>query len=99
VAAARSVADDQRDELVVAERGGAVAAQLLARPIVGRQVLHLTLSGPVYWADAGRAPLVAVRRGRGGDRERGVRRPARQGNAAGARRDRRRARRRRRPVP
>src|SRR5262249_40902955 len=44
VAAARPVADDQREQLVVAERRHTMTAQLLARPIVGRQVLHLTPS-------------------------------------------------------
>ena len=34
-AATRAVADDQRDQLVVAERRRAVMQQLLARPIVG----------------------------------------------------------------
>src|SRR5437764_15484897 len=41
IAAPRPLPDHQRDELVVAERRGPMTAQFLARPIVGRQVLHL----------------------------------------------------------
>src|SRR5262249_52866205 len=49
VTAARSVADDEREEFVVAERRDAMTAQLLSRPILRQQVLHLTpsLSRPV----------------------------------------------------
>ena len=43
VAATRAVAEHQRDQLVVAERRRAMMPQLLARPIVGQQVFHLTL--------------------------------------------------------
>jgi len=42
VAAVAPAADHERDEFVVAERGRAVAQQLLARTIVGRQILHRT---------------------------------------------------------
>ena len=42
----RAAAEDERDQLVVAERRRAVARQLLARPIVGRQVFHLYYSRP-----------------------------------------------------
>ena len=38
-----SAAEDERDEFVVAERGSAMTQQLLARPIVGRQVFHPTI--------------------------------------------------------
>ena len=36
-----AAAEHQRDQLVVAERGGAVPQQLLTRPVVGRQIFHL----------------------------------------------------------
>jgi hypothetical protein len=38
-----AAAQNERHELVVAKRGRAVAQQLLARPIVGRQVFHRTI--------------------------------------------------------
>ena len=44
VAAARAVAEHERDQLVVAERRRAMVQQLLARPIVGQQVFHLISS-------------------------------------------------------
>ena len=42
VRAAAAAAEDERDQFVVAERRGAVPQQLLARPIVRRQVFHRT---------------------------------------------------------
>ena len=43
VPAPRPMAEHDRDELVVAERRDSVTQQLLSRPIVRRQVFHLTL--------------------------------------------------------
>lgn len=42
IAATGSVAEDQRDQLVVAERRRPMVLELLARPIVGQQVFHRT---------------------------------------------------------
>ena len=45
--APRSLADDERDELVVAKRRGAVPQQLLSGPIVQRQFFHRTTAARI----------------------------------------------------
>ena len=60
----RSVADDEGNELVVAERHRTKTPQLLARTIIGRKVLHLTryqLSAVSYQLSAVERPAFGSR--------------------------------------